>query len=311
MMTSPDIKSVDVEIRMNKLLILDKSVFHKSLLEKKAKDKLLRFVKCHNVILPHALCVECAVSQKGNSTKEDKDPIMLMNTFHEIVKNGAYAGKSPSRIVKEERSLNTAIESLIDEEQTEIMREAILKEKPDTEKAGSMCEEAFKPITETVKQWTKQFYQSILEKNKERDFREEVDECCLVIRLKKWLQVADEKKSDILDKYYASGRRYVFEDGWEWQMLRLSLAWGTELASKRNKSGPGFDIENYSISNDIYDIFYVSHLLHADGLITNDKELQRPLAMAAFPDKDVFQSIEDVPCRYCTGKKELIESIQE
>ena len=80
-------------------------------------------------------------------------------------------------------------------------------------------------------------------------------------------------------------------------MLRLSLAWGTELASKRNKSGPSF--ENYDISNDIFDIHYVSHLSQADGLVAGDKDLVLPLALAAFPDKDVFGSIDDVPDWYC------------
>jgi hypothetical protein len=83
-------------------------------------------------------------------------------------------------------------------------------------------------------------------------------------------------------------------------MLRLSSAWGIELASMRNKSGPSF--KNYDISNDIYDIYYVSHLSQADGLVAGDKKLVRPLAMAAFPDKDVFCSIYDVPYRYCTHK---------
>ena len=75
------------------------------------------------------------------------------------------------------------------------------------------------------------------------------------------------------------------------------------MASKKIKSGPCFDIGKH-ISNDVFDIFYVSHLLHADGLITNDKDLMKPLALAAFPHKDVFSSIDDVPCRYCTSKKE-------
>ena len=85
-------------------------------------------------------------------------------------------------------------------------------------------------------------------------------------------------------------------------MLRLMFAWGTELASIRNKSGPSFSIENYDMSNDIFDICYVSHLSQADGLVAGDKNLVQPLAMAAFPEKDVFNSIYDVPYQYCTHK---------
>ncbi|MEA3226472.1 MAG: hypothetical protein U9Q07_11025, partial [Planctomycetota bacterium] len=183
----------------------DKNVFHGT-----AKDKLVAFVKCHRVILPHVLCVECAVSEKGDPPDVFKDPKQLTSTLLELVKNGAYMGKSPARIVEEERSTNTTIESLIDVEQTEIMREAILNESPDIEKARRMCDEVFKPITDIVQGWASQFYQTIRKKKKEKDFREEVDEGNLVGRLKKHLQAADEKKSDILDKYYGNGRKDVF-----------------------------------------------------------------------------------------------------
>ena len=79
-------------------------------------------------------------------------------------------------------------------------------------------------------------------------------------------------------------------------MLRLSIAWGIELASKRNKSGP--DFEKRDLTNDVFDLEYVSYLLHADGLITCDKKLVQPLAIVAFPDKDVFGSTDDVPSEY-------------
>lgn len=288
------------EVQMDKLLILDKSVFHKIMFSEKAEGRLLKFVNCHHVILPYTLIIECAVSQKGDPPKEFKDPITLTNKLLEVVKRGAYVGKSPARIVEEESSTNTTIESLIDVEQTEIMREGILDEEPNVEAVRKTCEEAFKPITELVEQWSKQYFKTILKKNKEKDFREEVDEVDLAGRLGKWLKVADTMKRDILDKYYDSGSNDMSEERWEWQMLRLSLAWGSELACRRNKSGPSFD--SYDISNDIFDIFYVSHLSHASGLITGDKALVQPLAMAAFPDKGIFNSIDNVTYLYCTCK---------
>ncbi|MEE9365851.1 MAG: hypothetical protein V3W44_04100, partial [Dehalococcoidales bacterium] len=118
-------------------------------------------------------------------------------------------------------------------------------------------------------------------------------------RLGKWLQSIDRTKDDLLDHLIGNGSSAMSTDRWEWQLLRLSLAWGTELASKRNKSGPSF--ENYDISNDIYDIYYVSHLSQADGVVAGDKRLVRPLAMAGFPSKDVFGSINEVHPSYCKG----------
>jgi len=278
-----------------KWLILDKSVFHGT-----ACRELVRFVKCHRVILPYALCAECAISQEGNPAKESKDPMRLMQRLLDVVKSGAYAGKSPGKIVEEERSRNAAIESLVDTEETQVMREGILDEEPDLEKVREECEKAFKPIIDFVKEWASQYHKNIRKKKLEKDFRDEVDESDLVGRLGKWLHFTDNAKDDILDHLLGSGSNAMSADRWEWQMLRLSLAWGTELASKRNKSGSSF--EDYDISNDIFDISYVSHLSQADGLVTGDKNLVQPLAMAAFPKKDVFNSIYAVPYRYCTHK---------
>jgi len=276
---------------MNKLLILDKSVFQGT-----ARSELVRFVKCHRVILPHALCVECAISQKGNPSKDSKDPKLLTQKLLDVVKSGAYAGKSPGKIVEEEKSRNAAIESLVAMEETQMMREGILDAEADYEKAREECEKAFKPTIDFVEQWADKYYKNIVMKELEKDFREEVDEGDLVGRLGRWLQAIDKKKDNLLDHFLGSGSNAMSVDRWEWQLLRLSLAWGTELASKRNKSGPSF--ENYDISNDIFDIYYVSHLSQADGLVAGDKRLVRPLATAAFPSKDVFSSIDDVPYRY-------------
>ena len=278
-----------------KWLILDKSVFQGT-----PYGELARFVKCHRVILPYALYVECAISQKGDPPKDSKDAMRLMQKLLEVVNNGAHAGKSPARIVEEEEATNAAIESLVDMEETQIMREGEFDEKTDFERIREKCDAAFKSPTDFVKQWTNQYFKNIGKKKLEKDFREEVDESDLVGRLERWVRAVDDKKNDILSLYCRNGSRVVPADGWEWQMVRLSLAWGTELASKRNKSGSSF--ENYDISNDIFDIHYVSHLSQADGLVAGDKNLVQPLAMAAFPEKDVFNSIYDVPYRYCTHK---------
>jgi hypothetical protein len=40
---------------------------------------------------------------------------------------------------------------------------------------------------------------------------------------------------------------------------------------------------------------YVLLLSRADGILTNDQSLIKPLAQAAFPDKQVFSSIGEIP----------------
>jgi hypothetical protein len=269
-------------------------------------DKLLKFVKCHDVILPYSLCVECTISRKGNSPEGFKDPKRLLHRLLELVKNGAYAGKSPARIVDEERSRKAAIESLIDDELTQMMRKATLAKEPNLEEARTQCEKTLRPIVDFVQHFADQYYKNICKKkNKEEAFRPEVDDGVIVERLSEFLKGVDEKKDVILDKFPAPAKNPVFKDGWEWQLLRLACAWAIELATKRNKSGPSFD-KYKDLPNDIYDIYYVSHLSQAGGLLTNDGDLAQ-LAITAFPDKDVFRSIDDVPFRYCTCEQILSE----
>jgi hypothetical protein len=70
-----------------------------------------------------------------------------------------------------------------------------------------------------------------------------------------------------------------------WQMTRLWFAFCIEWTFKKNQTGSS---EKRDISNDLYDLEYVTYLSRVDGLLTNDKKLQVPLAKAAFPKKEVF-----------------------
>lgn len=266
-------------MQIDKLLILDKSAFHGTSI-----NKLKVFVKHHCVILPYTLVVECGISQKVNSSKNSKDPMRLIQRLSDVVKNGAFLGKSPAKIVSEEKSRNGAIESLIDMEQTQIARNGELNDKLDLNELREKCDRDLQLKIDFVKRWAKEFYKTILEKNLEKDFRRKANELNLQKRLREWLLFVDSER----DKMSANK--------WEWQMTRLYLAWGSELASRRNNSGPSYKLDDIDISNDIYDIYYVSHLLQADGLITHERKkgLVPSLAMAAFPDKNVFCSIDDV-----------------
>jgi hypothetical protein len=50
--------------------------------------------------------------------------------------------------------------------------------------------------------------------------------------------------------------------------------------------------------HDVLDVEYVVLLSHADGILTRDKKMVKPLARAAFPNKDVFSSPAEVPDEY-------------
>ncbi|HSW00682.1 MAG TPA: hypothetical protein VLI39_10950 [Sedimentisphaerales bacterium] len=81
-----------------------------------------------------------------------------------------------------------------------------------------------------------------------------------------------------------------------WQHVRLTTVLFLEYSFLRKGHGGGTEQE--SAEHDLYDVQYVVLLTRADGIITRDKKLVEPLARAAFSEKDVFSSLEEVPDSY-------------
>ncbi|MGD8786803.1 MAG: hypothetical protein PVJ60_05225 [Phycisphaerales bacterium] len=50
--------------------------------------------------------------------------------------------------------------------------------------------------------------------------------------------------------------------------------------------------------HDYQDMEYVLLLSRADGILTRDEKLVKPLAQAAFPEKDIFSNLDEVPEEY-------------
>jgi len=80
-----------------------------------------------------------------------------------------------------------------------------------------------------------------------------------------------------------------------WQRIRLTDVIVRDYCCLRQSGGgPGED----GAEHDYQDMEYVLLLSRADGIITRDKKLVKPLARAAFPGKDVFSALEEVPESY-------------
>jgi hypothetical protein len=118
-------------------------------------------------------------------------------------------------------------------------------------------------------------------------------------RLKMFLQAVD--KSDIQQTAIGLFRGWIEDSGrfctspdWiAWQFVRIISAMQLEYHHIRQTGGPR---DKYA-EHDLQDIEYVLLLSRADALITQDKGLIE-LAYAAFPEKDVFSSLEEVPESY-------------
>ncbi len=90
--------------------------------------------------------------------------------------------------------------------------------------------------------------------------------------------------------------RFCLSDKWiSWHYFRLVRVIAMEY-SCRGLSG-GAPTKKHA-EHDYQDMEYVLLLSRADSLLTRDKKLVKPLAKAAFPEKDVFSSLDEVPDEY-------------
>jgi len=98
-------------------------------------------------------------------------------------------------------------------------------------------------------------------------------------------------------KYTRTPDRFCLSEEWvSWQYVRLATALDLEYAFLRK--GHGGKKEHEGAEHDLHDVEYAVLLSRADAIITGDKKLVEPLARAAFPKKDVFSSLDDVPESY-------------
>lgn len=94
--------------------------------------------------------------------------------------------------------------------------------------------------------------------------------------------------------------RFCLSRDWvSWQHVRLTTVLLLEYSFL--KKGHGRDREQENAEHDLYDVHYAVLLSRADAIITQDKGLIE-LARAAFPEKEVFSSLKEVPESYrCDG----------
>ena len=90
-------------------------------------------------------------------------------------------------------------------------------------------------------------------------------------------------------------QKYCLSDEWvSWQVTRVFLVWWLESNFQHQA---GKEEKELKIEHDWQDLTYVALMGGVDALVTRDKFL-RDLAQAAFPDKDVFSGLDEVPEEY-------------
>lgn len=264
---------------MSELLVVDKSIFH-SLCD--CDEKLCAFVKDYNIVLPDVLFRECLISENQTS---DKDPLKLLRKFDGAIKAGAKMGYSLQALFQAEKMTLCPVKSVIDEISTQKFRDGTANTDIDFIKQESeCCRKAFEPIIESVLKIARALYGNLCKREElSKELRKEKDR---IHRFKKWIQCTDISMKDILKRLFSEQiSSHADADWFTWQQARLYLTYGLDWVFIKNLPG---SCEKEDISNNLYDIEYVTYLSRADGLLTNDRKLQVPLAKAAFPKKEVF-----------------------
>lgn len=264
---------------MSELLVVDKSIFH-SLCG--CDEKLCAFVKNYNVVLPDALFIECLISE---NQEPSKNPVKLLRGFDKAIKAGAKMGYSSLKLLQAEMQTLCTAKSVVDESATKLFRNGTLNTEADfIKQEAEYCRKTFEPIIESLLEIARILYDNLCKRDKLAEaIRKKKDR---IRRFENWIYATDQEMKNVISHLFSEKiRRHADTNWFLWQLSRLYFAYSLDLMFIKNL--PGSCVKK-DISNDFYDIEPVLYLSRADGLLTNDKKLQVPLAKAAFPKKEVF-----------------------
>lgn len=276
---------------MPKKLIIDKDTFVGINL-----DELCNFARNHFLILPLVLHDECAT----NVEKREE----LFEKFRTLILSGSHMCMAGRHIVQKEGQTLQPHSSLADTDETNRMRRKFKKgyvlSKPDSVDdiheghvdAAYLALEKNEEVANAI----------ALKKLKEAKEKRGFLEANKLERFKFWVgavELVDIHRIAISTFSYLtdSPEKFCLSRSWvTWHFVRLASVLALDYAFLRK--GKGGTKELTKAEHDLHDIEYVYLMSRADGLLTRDKKLVKPLAQAAFPEKDVFSGLDEVPDEY-------------
>lgn len=276
-----------------KQVIIDKDAF----VGINLKD-LCDFAHNHFLILPLVLYDEC-------STNEEKQQ-ELLSRFCKLLLSDGYICASGIDIVRKEGETLKPYGFLADLDGTNKWRKA-LKEDPRLINPNNDDDirERRMEVAKFLLEYNKEIAKKLAtEKNRKVETQRSLLEADRFERFKFWIQAIDcqniheilVKEKELL-KFTNSQDRFCLSSAWiSWHFVRLAYVLYFDY-SFLNK-GRGGEHERLRALHDLNDIEYVLLLSRVDGLLTRDEKLVKPLAQAAFPEKDVFSSLDEVPDEY-------------
>lgn len=256
-------------------------------------NALRNFTKNHLLILPDVLCYEC-------HTDFNTKPQRTLKHCQQLIQNGAYyCSCSTGFLQNEGNSLEPYPWFLPDLEVTRRIKNGT------SENSVSDAMKMFKARSDVA---CRLFVDAINRINKRvpsesQDSLKKIQSQKIEVRFGKFLNHIDANKDHMRDfaihsmpdGWIKNLNSFCLSEKWiSWQYFRLVRLIAMEY-SCRGLSG-GAPSKKHA-EHDYQDMEYVLLLSRADGLLTRDKGCSS-LAKAAFPKKDVFSSIDEVPDDY-------------
>ncbi len=276
---------------MPKQLIIDKSVFRAT-----STSKLKEFVENYFLILPDVLYYECVTS--------DEEQEELLDRFREVILAGGYICPSRNAIIQREAENLYPYSSLVDFKAVPAVRQTFQQNRRPYNsnslkgayrnelEMAQMIMDLADGFNEKLISEQPELLADVREWNSSKKIRQE--------RLNMWAEFVDSQDMHNASKEQFKGitkfpEKYCLSPDWmSWHFFRLTYVIPEEYYYLRQIGGvPG----NKRTEHDYQDMEYVFLLSRANGLLTRDDGCAC-LAKAAFPEKDVFSDLDEVPDEY-------------
>jgi len=286
-----------------KQLVIDKDVFHG-----KSTPYLCDFARTHFLILSEDLYYECVTAgkEKKDTAKVEKKKQELLDRFRDVVLAGGCICPRRNTIIKKEAENLSPYGPLVDMQTISAVRRTFQRnsrpyEAEDLEiayrnelKMAQMMIDSADGFTRKLVSEEPELLNQIRKRDNSKTARlDRLIESAEAVDSQDIIHNASE---EMLKGFTEHPEKFCLSDEWvSWHFLRLYLILLQERTFFRHTGDGSGQI---SVEHDLQDISYVLLLSRADGLLTHDKKLTIPLAKAAFPEKDVFSTLEEVPEDY-------------
>jgi hypothetical protein len=261
--------------------------------------ELCSFARQHVLLLPDTLLYECTTTTR-------QSPTTLVDKCERLIKEGAhYCSMSTHFIQWEARHCMPYEKTLTDAEDTDRIRSGTVSVKNFL--ASGVAWQLHDQRMRRAKRLFVQFSDSLKAKLDSRvdDVGRQVRELPSARRerLAEWLGQVDPMDIHAMAvESFPSGwirvkGEFCQSPAWmTWQHLRLLMVFVYEYWYIRQTGSPPDRWAEWA-EHDLQDAEYILLLSRADAILTEDKKLIE-LARAAFPEREVFSSLEEVPESY-------------